>query len=466
MRIEHDLLGDREIPDDVYWGIHTLRAKENFDVSGYKLRPESIRGLAQVKKACAQANLEMGFLPEDKAKVIVTACDEIIEGQFHDQFIVDVFQGGAGTSNNMNTNEVIANRATELLGGTKGDYSIIHPNNQINLHQSTNDVVPTAIRVAIIELLHRLPEAVGILQQSFHEKAEEFNNILKMGRTQHQDAVPMYLGDEFLAYSEVMKRDRKRLMECEQIMDRVNLGGTAIGTGIDAPIGFGQLAIKKLNQNTGGGFFQAKNLIDATQNIDCFAAVSGALKVHAANISKITSDLMLLHSGPRTGFAEIRLPDMQAGSSIMPGKVNPVIGELVEQVAMKVIANDYVVCEVIRRGRLELNAFLPLLSHVMFDSMAMMDAADRIFAEKLVKGIEANEAACAEHIKSGWMQAGLPALVRHIGYERATEIGRKAKEQGKTPRQIILEEGIFTEEKLDQVLMDGLRGFGREEECC
>jgi aspartate ammonia-lyase len=464
MRIEHDLLGEREVPDDVYWGVHTLRAQENFNVSGYRQRPELTRGMVQVKKACAQANLEMGHLPKDKAKAIITACDEIIEGKFHDQFVVDVFQGGAGTSANMNTNEVIANRAIEILKGKKGDYEIVHPNNHVNRHQSTNDVVPTAIRVALVGLFRKLPETVGELQKAFRRKADEFNDVLKMGRTQHQDAVPMYLGDEFLAYSEVMKRDRQRLEACEPILNRVNLGGTAIGTGIDAPIGFGQLAIKKLNGNTGFSFFQARNMIDATQNIDAFAAVAAALKVHAANISKITSDLMLLHSGPSTGFGEITLPDMQAGSSIMPGKVNPVIGEMVEQVAMQVISNEYVVCMVVRRGRLELNAFLPLLSHCLFESVIIMEAADRIFTERMVSGIKANREACAEHIRRGWLQAGLPALVRHIGYCRATEIGRIAKEQGKTPREVILSEGIFTEEELDRILLCGLRGFGGEEE--
>ena len=464
MRMEHDLLGDREVPGEVYWGIHTLRAQENFGVSGYRLGPAFIRALAHVKKACAQANWEMGFLEDGKVNAIVAACDEIIGGKLHDQFVVDVFQGGAGTSNNMNANEVIANRSIELLGGKKGDYEIVHPNNHINLHQSTNDVVPTAIRVALAESLRSLPVAVGALQRALHRKAKEFSNVMKMGRTQHQDAVPMYLGDEFFAYSDVMKRDMQRLQECESLLDRVNLGGTAIGTGIDAPTGFGCRAIERLNDSTGLKLYQARNLIDATQNLDSFAAISGTLKVHAANISKITSDLMLLHSGPRTGFGEIMLPDMQAGSSIMPGKVNPVIGEMVEQVAMQVIANDYVVCEVIRRGRLELNAFLPLLSHCLFESITLMESADRIFAEKLVLGIRVNKGACAEHLERGWMQAGLPALVRHIGYARATEIGRIAREQGKTPREIILAEGIFEEEELDKILMDGLRGFGCEEE--
>ena len=464
MRIEHDLLGERQVPDDVYWGIHTLRAQENFNISGYKLRPAFIRALAQVKKACAQANMEMGYLEEEKSRAIVSACDEIVEGKLHEQFVVDVFQGGAGTSNNMNANEVVANRAIELLGGKKGDYDIIHPNNHVNLHQSTNDIVPTAVRVALVELFRKLPPVVGSLQRVLRRKGMEFSGVLKMGRTQHQDAVPMSLGDEFLAYSDVMKRDRTRIENCEGVLDRVNLGGTAIGTGIDAPKGFGSVAIQKLNKNAGLNLYQAKNLIDATQNLDAFATVSGALKIHAVNISKITSDLMLLHSGPRTGLGEIRLPDMQAGSSIMPGKINPVIGEMVEQVAIQVIANDYVVCEVIRRGRFELNAFLPLLSHCLFDSLTMMEAADRIFTEKMIEGIEANREVCADHIRRGWMEAGLPALVRHIGYAKATEIGRIAKEQKKTPREIILAEGLFIEEELDRVLMEGLRGFGGEEE--
>jgi aspartate ammonia-lyase len=459
MRVECDLLGEREIPEEVYWGIHTLRAKENFDVSGYRLHPELIRALAWVKKAYAEVNREIGYLAEDIGRAITSACDEIVEGKWHDQFIVDVFQGGAGTSINMNANEVIANRAIEILGGKRGDYHLVHPNNHANLHQSTNDVCPTAIKIAMIGLFRQLPVTVANLRETLQGKAKEFATVLKMGRTQHQDAVPLTLGDEFSAYAQVVRRDRIRMLECERILSRVNLGGTAIGTGIASPKGIGGLVVDKLNREMGLELYQARDLIDATQNLDCFAAVSGTLKIHAANLSKIASDLMLLHSGPMAGLAEIRLPELQAGSSLMPGKVNPVIGEMVEQVAMKVIANDYVVCEVIRRGRFELNAFLPLLSHCLFESISILEEAVKIFVEKCVKGIKANERTCQEHIERSWKNWGLSALVPHIGYERATEIANQAKREEKTAREVIISEGIFTAEELDKILTEEISSF-------
>ncbi len=442
------------MPKDTYWGIHTLRAQENFAVSGYRLHPEFIRAIAQIKKACAQINMEMGYFSKSTGDAIVLACEDIIEGKLHEQFLVDVFQGGAGTSTNMNANEVIANRAIEILGGEKGDYNLVHPNDLVNLHQSTNDAIPTAIRTAMIVLFRNLPIAVSELQEELEKKGRLFADILKMGRTQHQDAVPLTLGSAFTAYAEVIRRDKARFLECEKVLSRVNLGGTAIGTGIAAPSGFGRLVIRRINSNTGLELVQADNLIDATQNLDAFAFVSGMLKIHAANLSKITSDLMMLHAGPRTGIAEIKLPEVQAGSSVMPGKVNPVIAEMMEQVAMKVIANDYVVCEVIRRGRLELNAFLPLLSYCLFESISILQRADHIFAKKCVSGIQANEKVCREHIELAWKNWGLTALVTRIGYAEATEIAIKAAQQEKTPREIILAEGIFSEEELDKILFE------------
>jgi len=453
-RIEHDLIGEKRVPNDVYWGIHTLRAQENFAVSGYRLHPELIRALCQVKKACAQVNTKLGYLDRKIGEAIVQACDDIINGNLLEQFLVDVFQGGAGTSTNMNANEVIANRALEILGEEKGNYQVVHPNDHVNLHQSTNDTIPTAIRIAMIALFRALPIAVTELINALLDKSREFEGILKMGRTQHQDAVPLTLGDEFNAYAAVIKRDRARLLECEDALNRVNLGGTAIGTGITAPKGFGRTAVERINKNTGLGLVQAGNLIDATQNLDSFALVSGMLKIHAANLSKITSDLMMLHSGPRAGIAEIRLPEVQAGSSIMPGKVNPVIAEMVEQVAMRVIANDYVVCEVVRRGRLELNAFLPLLSHGLFESISILEKADHLFASRCIRGIASNEKACREHMVASWKNWGLTALVPHLGYARCTELATRAKQTDTTPREIILSEGIFTEDELDQILFD------------
>jgi aspartate ammonia-lyase len=462
MRVEHDLLGEREVPKDVYWGIHTLRATENFGVSGYMIHPELIRALAEVKKACAQANLEMGFLSAEIAGAMISACDEVIEGKFNDQFIVDAFQGGAGTSSHMNANEVIANRAIELLGGKRGDYDLVHPNNHVNLHQSTNDVCPTAIKIAMCRLHSQLAETMGALQEAFRQKSEEFANVWKMGRTEHEDAAPITLGAEFAAYGRVVGRDKYRIVESQAVLLRQNMGGTVIGTEIAAPKGFGRLVVEKLRQITGLELFQAKDLVDATQNLDAFGAVSSALKIHAANISKITSDLMLMASGPRAGLCEIMLPELQAGSSLMPGKVNPVIPEMVEQVAMQVISNDYVSCEVIRRGRLELNSFLPLLCHCLFESIALLHRAERLFTEKCILGIEANEEACAALLELGWKSWGLPALLPYIGYAKCTEIARRAAAGGTTARDVMLSECVFTKDELDEILTKGITAFDKD----
>ncbi len=464
MRVEHDLLGEREVPEDVYWGIQTLRAKENFGVSGYMVHREYIRALAEVKKACAQTNLEMGFLAEDVARAIISACDEVIKGKFDDQFITDVFQGGAGTSTNMNANEVIANRAIEILGGKRGDYDLVHPNNHVNLHTSTNDVCPTAIRIAMLRLHKQLSATIVELQEALRQKSEEFANVLKMGRTEHEDAAPITLGAEFTAYGRVVGRDRFRIVESQSLLLRQNMGGTVIGTGIAAPRGFGRLVIEKLRQITGFELFQAKDLVDATQNLDAFSAVSSALKIHAANISKITSDLMLMASGPRAGLCEITLPELQPGSSLMPGKVNPVIPEMVEQVAMQVISNDYVICEVVRRGRLELNAFLPLLCHCLFESITLLDKAERLFTEKCILGIKANEEACAALLEKGWKTWGLPALLPHIGYAKCTEIARQAAAAGITAREVMITECVFTEDELDRILIRGITAFEKDEQ--
>ncbi len=463
MRIEHDLLGDREVPEDVYWGVQTLRATENFAVSGYMIHPEFIRALAEVKKACAETNLEMGFLSEDVARAILSACDEVIEGKFDDQFITDVFQGGAGTSTNMNTNEVIANRAIEILGGKRGDYDLVHPNNHVNLHTSTNDVCPTAIKIAMIRLHKQLSATMVELQEALRQKSEEFASVLKMGRTEHEDATPITLGAEFAAYGRVVGRDRFRIVESQSLLLRQNMGGTVIGTEIASPKGFGRLVVEKLRQITGLELFQAKDLVDATQNLDSFNAVSSALKIHAANMSKITSDLMLMASGPRAGLCEITLPELQPGSSLMPGKVNPVIPEMIEQVAMQVISNDYVICEVVRRGRLELNAFLPLLCHCLFESITLLDKAERLFTEKCILGIKANEEACAALLEKGWKTWGLPALLPYIGYAKCTEIARQAMAAGTTAREVILSEGIFTEEELDRILIRGITAFEKDD---
>lgn len=463
MRVEHDLLGDREVPEDVYWGVQTLRATENFAVSGYMIHPEYIRALAEVKKACAQVNREMGFLDEAVAKAIIAAADEVIEGKFDDQFVTDVFQGGAGTSTNMNANEVIANRAIEMLGGERGDYSLVHPNNHVNLHTSTNDVCPTAIKIAMVRLHQHLAETMRDLQGALRQKSEEFADVLKMGRTEHEDAAPITLGAEFAAYGRVVGRDRYRIVESQALLLRQNMGGTVIGTEIAAPKGFGSRVVEKLREITGLEVFQARDLVDATQNLDAFSAVSSALKIHAANMSKITSDLMLMASGPRAGLCEISLPELQPGSSLMPGKVNPVVPEMVEQVAMQVISNDYVICEVVRRGRLELNAFLPLLCHCLFESIVLLDKAERLFIDKCISGITANEEACAALLERGWKTWGLPALLPYIGYAKCTEIARQAAENGTTAREVMITECVFAEAELDEILTKRITAFEKDD---
>ncbi|WP_457755649.1 aspartate ammonia-lyase [Thermodesulfatator indicus] len=449
-RLERDLLGEREVPAEAYWGIHSLRAMENFPLSPYRIHPRLIQALAMVKKACARANLELGYLSEKIGKAIISACDEIISGNLHQEIVVDPLQGGAGTSTNMNLNEVIANRAIELLGGQKGDYHLVHPLDHVNLHQSTNDVYPTAIKVAAIFLLRELEEVIAKLQATFQEKEKEFARVVKIGRTQLQDAVPMTLGAEFSAYAEALARDRWRVFKCEERLRVVNLGGTAIGTGLCAPRKYIFLVIEKLREETGLGLARAENMVDATQNMDPFVEVSGILKAHAVNLFKIASDLRLLSSGPLAGLKEIKLPEVQAGSSIMPGKVNPVICEAVNQVAIKVMANDFIITQVCQNGQLELNAFLPLLAHALLESLTLLINADRIFRDKCVLEVKANEGMCYYYAHHSW--ATVTALVPYIGYEAATEVAKEVKETGKSVREIVLAKGLMDEEKLDWVL--------------
>lgn len=450
MRTEHDLLGKKDIPKQAYYGIHTQRAKENFPLSGYHIHPELIKAMAIVKKACARANLKLGYLDEKTGQAIISSCGEIIEGKLHDQVIVDALQGGAGTSTNMNLNEVIANRAIEFLGGQKGDYRLIHPNNHVNMHQSTNDVYPTAIKVAAINLLRKLADAVTRLQDAFQQKEKEFSPILKIGRTELQDAVPMTLGAEFSAYADAIARDRWRVFKCEERLRVVNLGGTAIGTGLTSPRKFIFLAIEILREETGLGLSRAENMVDGTQNADSFLEVSGMLKVHSVNLFKIASDLRLLSSGPITGFNEIRLPEMQAGSSIMPGKVNPVIAEAINQVAIKVMADDYIITQVCQNGQLELNSFLPLLAHALLDSLSILINANLIFQKKCISGIMANSSVCKEYVERSW--STVTALLPYIGYEQATEVAKDIKKTGKTVREAVEGKGLLTSEELNQIL--------------
>ncbi len=411
-RIEKDLLGELNVPREAYWGIHSQRAINNFRISGREVNPSLIRALAQVKKACCLANTETGYLPQKKSQVIQQACLEISKGLLADQFPVDAMQGGAGTSTNMNLNEVIANRAIELLDGRKGDYGLIHPLEDVNLHQSTNDVYPTALKVAAIFLLRDLSKAVAGLQGAFQEKEKEFAAIVKLGRTELQEAVPITLGAEFSAFAEAFSRDRWRTFKCEERLRVVNLGGTAIGTGLAAPRNYIFLAIEKLREVTGLGLSRGENIPGETANADAFVEVSAILKAHAVNLIKIANDLRLMNF-----LGEIRLPQLQTGSSIMPGKVNPVLAEAAIQVGIKVIANDAIVTDTAARGTLQINEFLPLLAHALLESLNMLINIDRHLTDH-VRSIGANQEKCEEYFNASPMI--ITALLPVIGYEKAT----------------------------------------------
>lgn len=463
-RVEHDLLGEMEVPAEAYYGIHTLRAHHNFSLSGKGLHPELVRALAEVKKACALANLRTGQLDEPIARAIASACDEIAAGSLADQFITDAFQGGAGTSANMNANEVIANRAIEILGGARGDYHLVHPLDHVNLSQSTNDVFPTAVRLAAIRLLAPASQAMADLQRSLQEKESEFARVLKIGRTEMQDAVPITLGQEFAAWAQAVQRDWWRLYKVEERLRQVNLGGTAVGTGLNADRRYVYIAADVLREITGVALARAENMIDVTQNADVFVEVSGMIKAAAVDLAKIASDLRILSSGPRAGIGEISLPALQAGSSIMPGKINPVATEAVSQAAFQIIANDTAVTLAAMNGQLELNAFLPVLSHNLFESLELLRGAADLLARRCIGGITANEDRCLELLENSF--AALTALSPYIGYEAASEIAVEAEQSGKTVRQVATERGLFTREQLESILSavemtsPGIAGLG------
>lgn len=449
-RVEHDLLGERKLPEDAYYGIHTLRAMENFPITGRPIHKMLVKALVTVKKATALANMELGFLPKKIGWAIVKACDEILSGNFQDQFLVDSIQGGAGTSSNMNANEVIANRAIEILGGKKGDYTLVHPINHVNLFQSTNDVYPTALRIAAIWLLKPLSENMARLQEALQQKEDEFCDCLKVGRTQLQDAVPIMLGQEFGAYAQAIARDRWRLYKVEERLRQINIGGTAVGTGLNADRKYIYLVTDKLQDITGLNLARAEYLMDPTQNADVFVEVSGLLKSAAVNLSKIANDLRLLSSGPRAGLMEISLPPMQAGSSIMPGKVNPIIPEVVNQVAFQVMANDTTITLAAQAGQLELNAMLPLIAHNLLESLEIMDHAVNVFIDRCISGIKANRDRCGELLEKSF--ATLAALTPYLGYDAATRVAQKALAENKPVRQVVLEMRLMDKEKLDKVL--------------
>ncbi|MFB3925535.1 MAG: aspartate ammonia-lyase [Syntrophales bacterium] len=413
-RIERDLIGELEIPRDVYWGIHTERALRNFPISGSRMNPALIRAMVQVKKACCLANAESGFLERKKAEAILRACRELEEGKLLEQFPLDAMQGGAGTSANMNANEVIANRANEILGGRKGHYNPVDPLADVNLHQSTNDVFPTAVRVAAINRIRDLQQAIAGLQGSFQEREKVFGAIVKIGRTELQEAVPITLGAEFSAFAEALARDRWRTFKCEERLRVVNLGGTAVGTGLAAPREYIFLVIEKLRDVTGLGLARGENLMGETANADPFVEVSGILKAHASNLVKIANDLRLLNF---TG--EIRIPELQAGSSIMPGKINPVMMEAAIQAGIKAMADDFIITEAASRGTFQINEFLPLLAHALLESLDLLGRINGLLAGH-VRMIAAGEENCRRYFDRSTMI--ITALLPAIGYERALSL--------------------------------------------
>lgn len=449
-RIEEDFIGTKDIPESVYYGVQSLRAAENFRITGLNMHPEIINSLAYIKKAAAITNCEVGILDRKIADAITKACDEILEGKMHKDFIVDPIQGGAGTSINMNANEVIANRAIEILGGRKGEYSIVNPNDHVNCGQSTNDVIPTAGKMTSLRLLKNLKEELLRLHKALVAKAEEFDHIIKMGRTQMQDAVPIRLGQEFRAYSVDIMRDIRRMDKAMEEMCTLNMGGTAVGTGINADPAYLKRIVPNLAELSGMELVQAFDLIDATQNLDSFVAVSGAIKACAVTLSKIANDLRLMSSGPRAGFADINLPARQNGSSIMPGKVNPVIPEVVNQVAFNIIGNDVTITMAAEAGQLELNAFEPIIFYCMFQSIDTLSYAVQTFVDNCVSGITANENRCRYLVENS--VGIITAICPHVGYQKAASIAKKAMATGEPVRSLILKEGLLEEKELDEIL--------------
>jgi aspartate ammonia-lyase len=452
VRMEHDLLGDREVPTGAYYGIHTLRAVENFPITGVPIStyPDLVDALAGVKAAAAKANCRLGLLDATRATAIVAACDEIRAGALHDQFVVDVIQGGAGTSTNMNANEVIANRALEILGHRRGDYSHLHPLEDVNLGQSTNDVYPTAVKVALTVAVCKLRAAMAQLANAFAENGIVFADHLKMGRTQLQDAVPMTLGQEFGTYAVMVREDADRLGEAAALIAEINLGGTAIGTGLNSHPDYARLVCVELSAITGLPLVTATNLVEATQDVGAFVQISGVLKRTAVKLSKICNDLRLLSSGPRAGLGEINLPPVQAGSSIMPGKVNPVIPEVVNQVAFEVIGNDVTVTLAAESGQLQLNAFEPIIAHSLFESLTHLTAACEVLRSRCVTGITAN----VEHMRATVNRSiGLvTALNPHIGYEAATTLAAEALASGRDIAALVVERGLLGTDRLTELM--------------
>lgn len=450
MRTEHDFLGELQVPEDVYYGVQTMRAKENFNITGQTIDPDFVQSMAKVKKAAAQANMATGRLDPKIGELLVQAADEIIAGKFLDQFPVDPIQGGAGTSINMNTNEVLCNRALELMGEQKGRYDIVSPNNHANMAQSTNDSFPTGIKVCISYKSKKLIAALNRLTDELDKKAEEYKDILKMGRTHLQDAVPITLGQEMASYASSVRRGIRRIEHAVEGIHTINMGGTAVGTGLNAEPKYITAVAKTLSEVTGETYTTADNMIDATNNTDGFADVSSAMKVTALVLIKMANDFRMMASGPRCGLNELKLPARQPGSSIMPGKVNPVIAEVLDQSCYQVIANDIAISLGVENGQFELNVMEPIMAFNLFNSLKYMTNAVNTFVDKLLIDLQPNEKQCEE-----WLDKSVgivTALLPHIGYENSAMLAKEAYMTGRPIRQIILEKGLLTKEKMNHIL--------------
>jgi len=449
-RIEKDSLGEVNVPLEAYYGAQTVRALENFPISGVKPHSEFTRSMVYVKRAAAKVNNELGCLDNEKCEAIINAADRIIEGKFQDQFVVDVYQAGAGTSYNMNVNEVIANIAIESLGGEKGDYSVIHPNDHVNFGQSTNDVFPTAMRISALFLLAELFPVLDELVNALNEKAEEFDNVIKSGRTHLQDAVPIRLGQEFSGYAEAVSKSVKRIEKASDALKELGVGGTAVGTGLNTHPDYKVNIIKELQKITNLDVRGATNYFEAMQSNAPITEVSGALKVLATELIRIANDLRLLSSGPKTGLAEIALPAVQPGSSIMPGKTNPVMAEMLNMVCFSIIGNDLTITMASQAGQLELNVMMPVMQYKLLDSISILTNALKAFTDKCIKGIKANEDRCYQYATNS--MSIVTALNPYIGYSKAADIAKESLLTGKSIKEVILENKLLSEERLNEIL--------------
>ncbi len=449
-RIESDSIGQREVPENAYYGVQSLRARENFKISGKSVHGEFIKAIVEVKKAAAIANGEAGVINKARVDAMVKACDEILAGKYLQDFIVDAIQGGAGTSLNMNANEVIANRAIEILGGKKGDYKVVHPNDHVNCGQSTNDAYPSAGKIATIRLFKKAILALEEFKTALKVKADQFGNVIKMGRTEMQDAVPISFGQSFMAYASAIARDIERFNRAIIETSKLNMGGTAIGTGINADDNYVKNVVPILSKVTNLDLVQADDLIDATQNLDSLVYVSGIIKSCATTLSKMANDLRLMSSGPRTGFAEINLPPKQNGSSIMPGKINPVIPEVINQIAFNVIGNDMTITMAVEAGQLELNAFEPIIFYNLFESLDTLTNGINAFKNDCIDGLTVNENICEDEIENSI--SIVTALCPFVGYTKASQIAKRALKENRNVREILIEEKVVNESQIDDIL--------------